>query len=82
MRSNSGRIEQEEKGEKIQEMNFEICNKILLVNPYNYQQDLCDWVSVKLTRKKWSAMLDLCHRTVATNVKTEPNKNWRMSRES
>lgn len=40
MSSNLGKIEQEEKGEKIQETNFEMCNKIVFVNPCDYQQDL------------------------------------------
>lgn len=71
--SNLGKIEQEEKGEKIQETNFEMCNKIVFVNPCDYQQDLL-W-SVKCTRKKVECQPgSLGHRTVATNVKKEPNK--------
>ena len=71
LRSNLGSLEQgEEKGEEMQETNFVMCSVILFLNPQDYQQDLCNWVILKLRRRKaechpWS----LWHRTVATNAK-------------
>lgn len=36
----------------MQETNFVMCSMILFLNSQDYQQDLCDWVFVKLRRNK------------------------------